>query len=249
MFMNPRSWSGWLRWFGERGFRCHAPAWPLHEGEPADLRARPHPDLGRLTLGRVVEALDAFVSRLAAPPVLVGHSMGGLVVQRLVNAGRGLAGVCIDSAPPRGIFSLRWSFLRSNLPIVNPLRGDRPCAMTMERFAYAFCNTLTLAETRSAFAELVVPESRNVARSSAGADGRVDFAKPHAPLLFVAGERDHIVPASLNRRNAAAYSHPGSSRTLRVFPGRGHFICGQPGWEEVAGYVEGWIREQGAARR
>jgi pimeloyl-ACP methyl ester carboxylesterase len=247
MFMNPKCWKGWIRHFGDHGYTCHAPAWPLHEGEPADLRARPDPELGRLTLGRVVEALGAVVDRLPAAPVLIGHSMGGLVVQKLLNEGKGRAGVCIDSAPPKGVFSLSWSFLRSNLPTVNPLAGDSPCHMTLERFHYTFCNTMTPEETRAAFEELVVPESRNVARSSTGADGRIDFARPHAPLLFVAGEQDHIIPAALNRRNHGAYTDAGSRRTLRVFPGRGHFICGQRGWEEVADYVEGWLRENAPA--
>jgi pimeloyl-ACP methyl ester carboxylesterase len=242
MFMNPASWDGWVRFFGERGYACHAPAWPFHQGQPAALRQRPDPALGRLTLGQVVEAMAEVVRRLPAPPLLVGHSMGGLVVQKLVNAGLGRRGVCIDSAPPQGIFSFEWSLLRSNLPTINPLAGHRACHMTVERFHYTFCNTMTLDETRRAFEALVVPESRDVARSSTGADGQVDFRRPHAPLLFVAGERDHIIPASLNRKNLAAYSDAGSRRDYREFPGRGHFICAQPGWEEVADFAEGWLR-------
>lgn len=241
MFMNPRSWDAWSGLFAARGHRCHAPAWPFHDGDPAALRAAPPAGLGRLTLGEVVASIAGVVEALPARPVVVGHSMGGLVAQRLVARGLVAAAVCIDSAAPRGVTSLSWSFLRSNLPVVNPFAGDAPFAMSPEHFRYTFCNTASLDEARAVHAAFVVPESRNVARGSTGPDGAVDLAKPHAPLLFVAGERDHIVPAALNRKNHAAYTDAASRRDLREFPGRTHWICGQAGWEEVATFVAEWI--------
>ena len=58
-------------------------------------------------------------------------------------------------------------------------------------------------------------------------------------MLLVAGELDHIIPASLNRKNHAFYDGPPTD--FREFAGRTHWICGQDGWEEVAGYVESWL--------
>lgn len=243
MFMNPASWANWREFFGERGYACDAPAWPHHEGVPSQLRTNPHPQLGKLSLGEVIESLADHVRELDEPPVLVGHSMGGLIVQRLLGEGLGAAGVCIDSAPPKGIVSFKPSFLRSNLPVVNPLKGDTPCLLTLDQFHYMFCNVMTDADTRAAYEQFVVPESRNVARSSAGADGEVDFAKPHPPLLFVAGERDNIIPASLNRKNYAAYRDGDSRRDFVEFQGRSHFICGQEGWEEVSTHVADWLEK------
>jgi pimeloyl-ACP methyl ester carboxylesterase len=66
--------------------------------------------------------------------------------------------------------------------------------------------------------------------------------RPHRPLLFIAGEKDNIVPADLNRKNYAAYKDPGSIRDFKVFEGRGHFTCGAPGWEDVAAYVATWLK-------
>lgn len=243
MFMNPRCWSGWSRFFSERGYTCHAPAWPFHDGEPAALRAHPPEGLGALTLGQVVDAVGAFIDALGTKPAVVGHSMGGLVAQRMLATGRARAAVCIDSAAPRGVTTPSWSFLRSNLPVVNPFAGDAPYTMSREHFRYTFCHTMTREASAAVYEAHVVPESRNVARSSGGADGAIDFKKPHPPILFVAGERDHIIPAALNRKNHAAYADPASRRDFTVFTDRTHWICGQDGWEEVAQYVDGWLTD------
>jgi pimeloyl-ACP methyl ester carboxylesterase len=241
MFMNPKSWGDWSKFFTAKGHRCHAPAWPFHEGEPSALRASVPEGLGKLTLGEVVDALGKHVGGLGSKPVVVGHSMGGLITQRLVAQGRARAGVCIDSAPPKGVFTLSLSFLKSNLPVVNPLAGDAPYVMPPEHFHYTFCNTMTPDQSRAVYDAYAVPESRNVARGPTTDDGAIDFAKPHAPLLFIAGERDNIVPAALNRKNHAAYTDAGSRHDFKEFPGRTHWICGQEGWEEVATFVAEWI--------
>jgi dienelactone hydrolase len=88
----------------------------------------------------------------------------------------------------------------------------------------------------------VVPESRVVARGAAGKDGAIDFAKPHAPLLILGGERDNIVPCDLNEKNYRAYTDKGSAREFKLLPGRDHSLCGAAGWEEIADLVEGWLR-------
>ncbi len=87
-----------------------------------------------------------------------------------------------------------------------------------------------------------MPESRRVPRESLTT--RIDFRKLHAPLLLIAGSADHLIPASLNRSNYARY--PSSSVTdFKEFAGRTHYIVGQQGWEEVADYVLGWLKEKG----
>jgi alpha-beta hydrolase superfamily lysophospholipase len=115
--------------------------------------------------------------------------------------------------------------------------------MTFERFQYAFVNTLPLSEQRAAFERYVVPESRRVPRESLTA--RVDFKKPHPPLLLVAGSADHIIPTSLNKANYAKYKPFPSVTDFKEFPGRTHFIIGQKNWEEVADFVLAWLKEKG----
>ena len=100
---------------------------------------------------------------------------------------------------------------------------------------------MTLEETKIEYDKFVVPESRNVPRSSTGKDGSIDFRKPHVPLLMIAGEKDHIIPSSLNLKNFNAYKDKNSITDFKEFPGRTHYICGQKGWEEVAEYIRVWI--------
>lgn len=244
MFMNPKSWGAWVELFGKKGFRCHTLAWPGHEGEPLALRASPPEVLQTLRLADVVQAHRELCDRLTGKPILIGHSLGGLVTQILVNEGRAHAGVALDSAPAQGISVASWSFLKSNLPVVNPFAGKRPFQFTLAQFHYAFCNTMTAEETAAVYEAYVVPESRLVARDVTGKDAFVDFEKPHAPLLMIGGEKDHIIPWRLNEKNFRAYKDAGSVREFQVLPGRSHFLCGQPGWEETAGIVERWLAEK-----
>lgn len=243
LFQNPDSWTGWKLFFENKGYTCFTPAYPFHEGNPEDLRNQINPELGQLTFGQVIDTLVKFIVQLPEKPILIGHSMGGLAVQKLIGMDKGISGVCIDSAPPMGIFSFQWSFIKANLPTINPLKGNSVCLPSVEWFQYAFCNTMTLAQTKVEYDRYVVPESRNIPRSSTGKDGKIDFKKAHPPLLFIAGEADHIIPASLNRKNFKAYKDKNSRRELKEFPGRTHYICGQENWEEVAAYIADWIKK------
>lgn len=241
LFMNPKSWSSWINYFTQLGYTCHAPAYPFHEGEPSELRNNPNAGLGKLTFREVITSLEKFIDQLPEKPILIGHSMGGLAVQKLIANNKGVMGICIDPAPPKGIFTLKWSFLKCNLPTINPLKGNSVCLPSVAWFQYAFCNTMTMEQTEVEYNQFVVPESRNIPRSSTGADGAIDFKKPHAPLLIIAGEKDNIIPSSLNKKNQEAYKHQGSITDFKIFENRTHYLCGQPNWEEIADYISQWI--------
>jgi pimeloyl-ACP methyl ester carboxylesterase len=241
LFMNPASWAPWMKFYEAKGFTCYAPPYAYHEGDPTHLRASINSKLGILTFKEVIDGLSAFIDKLPEKPLLIGHSMGGLAVQKLIALNRGVAGICIDPAPPKGLFSLKWSFLKANLATINPLQGDSVFLPTVRWFQYAFCNTMTMEQTQKEFEKFVVPESRNIPRNSMGTDGEIDFKTPHNPLLIIAGEKDHIIPPSLNRKNYEAYKDKNSTIDFKEFPGRTHYICGQPNWEEVAGFISEWI--------
>jgi pimeloyl-ACP methyl ester carboxylesterase len=244
MFVTYRCWDGWAERFTARGHTCEAPHWPGRDATPAELRAR-HPDaaVGRLSLGDLLAHYEAVVRAQKEPPVLVGHSMGGLVVQLLLNKGLGARGVAIDSAPPKGVLSLRWSFLRANWPALNPFVSKyTPLLLSEAQFRYAFAHTLSPEQLHAVYEKHVVPESRVVGRAALTDAARIEWDKPHAPLLFVTGGADHIIPASLNRSNAGKYKHAGSRVEVKNFDGRTHYtILDGEGWTEVADAVADWI--------
>jgi len=241
MYMNPVSWAPWVERASTRGYTCHTPAWPHHDGEPATLRRNIAPALGSLKFGEVTEHTKAVIDALPERPLLIGHSIGGLLVQKLVNDGYAQAGVAVSPAPPKGVRTFDPTFLRANFPHVNPLAGNRPVQMTKKRFHFTFCNTMSRADSDEAFEKYVVPESRNVPRSTQGRQGEVDFDAEHKPMLFLAGDQDHLVPMGLVEKNVAAYASGAGTLDFKQFDGRSHFICNQPGWESVADYALDWL--------
>ncbi|QCR22546.1 alpha/beta hydrolase [Pontibacter sp. SGAir0037] len=242
MFQNPKSWLNWIEFFSKKGYNCIAPAWPLHEGEPADLRQNPPAGLGKLALDEVVTSIERLVLDMDEKPVMIGHSVGGLVVQLLANRGYLDMGVAIDSVAPNAMLDFDWGFFKNSAIITNPLKGDDPIFMDAETFHGAFANTLSEEQARMAFEMFATHDSRNVLRDCMGSAGRIDLDLAHPPLLLIAGEKDQIIPASLTEKNYKAYSDAGSVTAYKMFPDRSHFICGEPGWEAVAAYVYDWLQ-------
>jgi pimeloyl-ACP methyl ester carboxylesterase len=245
MYMNSLCWEQWVPYFQARGYKCLAPDWPGRDKPVATLRKdHPDPQLSQLTLRRVLEHFTDIIKAQDEKPVLIGHSMGGLAVQLLLQKDLAAAGVAIDSAPPMGVLTTRWSFLKSNWPHITPfVSQSSPIEMTFARFQYTFVNGLPLEEQRAAYERYVVPESRRVPRESLTA--RVDFRRLHPPLLLIAGSADNIIPASLNKSNHARYKASSSVTGFKEFAGRTHFIVGQKNWEEIADTVLSWLDENG----
>ena len=241
MFMTPLCWEKWIPYYEAKGFRVHAPAWPGRDKSVEELRkAHPDPELAKLKLNHVVDHLETFIKGLDEKPAIIGHSMGGLAVQILLQRGIAVAGIAIDPAPPAGVFTTEFSFVKANFPAINPFLLSQPVQMTFEHFQYAFVNTLPLDEQRAAYDRYVVPESRGVPTSSLGSAGKVDFNRLRRPLLITAGEKDHIIPASLNKSNYKKYKAP-SVTDFKEFAGRSHFLIGSRGWEEIADYCLEWL--------
>jgi pimeloyl-ACP methyl ester carboxylesterase len=231
MYLNAHSWRPWIARATQRGLVASAVSWPFHQGEPEERREHIDPRLGRLTFGAVVASLKSHIDELPEQPILIGHSIGGLAVQKLLNEGYGRASVAISPAPPLGVLSLAPEFFKANWPHLDPFARDRPIIMTKERFHFTFCNTMTREDSDAAYDLYVVPESRNVPRTTLTTQARVDFSRDHVPLLLIAGDTDHLTPAPMVRRNAKRYE---LMVDVLEFPDRSHFICNQDGWEEVA---------------
>jgi pimeloyl-ACP methyl ester carboxylesterase len=242
LFVNPESWAEWKTYFEAKGYKCYTPANPFHEGNPTDLRNNINPKLSKLGFEEVVQNIIKLIDTLPEKPIVIGHSLAGLVVQKLIELDKAEAGVCIDGAVPKNIFP-PFRTVKTMFPVIQPFSGNSPYIATKEWFHFAFCTTLTRQESDKVYDQICVPESRNIPRQTLYKSfAKVDLKKPHNPLLFIGGEKDNIIPARLSKKNAEAYKDKNSVSDFKEFKGKCHYICGQENWQEVANYILTWLK-------
>ena len=247
LWMTPLSWEHWITRYEARGLRVLAPAWPGMDADVEALRSNPTP-IAKLDTATIVAHYERIVRGLPRPPIIMGHSFGGAFVQILLDRGLGAAGVAIDSAPVRGVLGLPVSTVRSAWPILkNPRNRARAVGLTPTEFRYAFGNTVDDLESDNAYNRYHVPGAGRVLFEGALANFdphspfRVDFRRDdRAPLLFIAGGRDHVVPARVNRSNVEHYARARALTEYKEFAGRSHLTLGESGWEIVADYAIDW---------
>jgi alpha-beta hydrolase superfamily lysophospholipase len=185
----------------------------------------------------------------------MGHSFGGLFTQILLDRGVGAAGVAIDSAPIKGVLGLPFSTLKVVLPFTgNPLNLHKIGSLSEDQFHYAFGNLLSEEESRTAYERYAVPGPDHVLFQASVANlnphgaTAVNFNNDdRAPLLLIAGGKDHVVPASTTRANYNLYKKSKAVTDYKEYPERSHFTLAQPGWEEVADYSLEWAVRQSSA--
>ena len=188
----------------------------------------------------------------------MGHSAGGLLTQILLDHGYGAAGVAIDSVPAEGIKVVPVSQIRSIFPILkNPANGHKAVGFTPEQFHYAFTNTVSGEESDEVYERYHVPASGRLVWAGPLAnftpghqETYVDFRnEDRAPLLFIAGGEDNIMPPAVNQSSVKHYRQVSSVTDYKEFEGRSHYsVIGGEGWEEVADYALEWATEKAAAR-
>lgn len=247
LWMTPRSWEHWIERYTAAGFTVLAPAWPGLEAEVEALRADPTP-LTRLTITRIVDHYEGIIRALDRPPIIMGHSFGGTFTQLLLDRGLGAAGVGIDSSTVKGVLRLPLSTLRATFPVLgNPANRKKAVALTPKQFHYAFTNTLSEQESQAVYDRYHVPAAASILFEGAFANVnphtaiRVNLANSdRAPLLLIAGGRDHIIPPAVTKENARRYHKSTAITAYKEFAGRGHFTAGEPGWEAVADYALSW---------
>ena len=244
-FVTRRTWEPWVARYSARGYKVVAIAYPGRDKPVKTLKAnRKEPFLRTLDIQATIDHHVQQIRALGEKPIIIGHSFGGLLTQLMVQRDLAAAAVVIDSVAPLGVLTREWSFFRGTWPVLNPFAGSRPYYMSFKHYQYAFGNDQTLAEQRAGYDLDIVPESRRLSRGALFLAAKVDFKRPHAPLLFIAGEKDRLMPASLNRANYERYKRKSSSPVeFKEFAGRGHYsIIGGEGWEEVADYALGWAQ-------
>lgn len=248
-WVTARCWDPFVSYFSERGYRCIALSWPHKDRSPAELRAAPPAGLAGLGVAEIVEHYARVIREQPEPPILIGHSFGGLFVQLLLDRGLGRAGVAISPAPPRGIFALYPAAVRSNLPVLARLGGWRSIIpVGFGEFAYGFLNLLPPAEQRRVYDEQATPETGRIFFQAAFAllDPKrataVEFGRAaRAPLLMTAGSADHNVVPAMVRASHRRYGASPARTDFHEFPDHSHWVIAEPGWEDVATYVRQWI--------
>jgi pimeloyl-ACP methyl ester carboxylesterase len=248
-WMTPRSWDPFRGFFEAAGCRVLTPAWPRLDAEVEDLRRDPSA-MADLGVTEIVDHYDQIIRQLDAPPIVMGHSFGGLFVQMLLDRGLGAAGVAIDAAAPKGVLRLPFAQIRALSPVLrNPANRRRPVALNFKQFKYGFANTMTEQAAQDAFERDAVPTPGRIffeaglANLNPRAPTKVNYRNDtRAPLLLIAGSEDHTVPASVNRSNVAKYRRSKAITNYSEFAGRSHLIVAQDGWEEVADRALQWAR-------
>lgn len=247
LWLTPRSWEGFRDLYERAGYVVHTPAWPRIKGEVEDLRHDPSA-LNGLGVAEIFNHYAAFIRTLEQPPILMGHSFGGLIVQLLLDRGYGAVGVSIDGVGPKGVLGLPFAALKSAFPALrNPLNARRTVMLHFKQFQYAFGNAVSEEDARAFWMRYAVPGPGRPVFEVATANlnpwspNRVDYRNSkRAPLLLLAGEMDHQVPASVVRENYRRYGKSKALTRYHEFPKRGHLIALQAGWEEVATYALEW---------
>jgi pimeloyl-ACP methyl ester carboxylesterase len=247
MWMTPLSWDNWVEHYNSRGYRVLAPGWPGVK-DPEETRRDPSALKG-LRLTQIVDHYEQVIRRLDRPPIVIGHSFGGLTTQLLLNRGLGAAGVAIGTAPPKGVLVLPPSTLRAGFPALkNPFNRDGLCPISKKQFRWRFTNTLSQEQSDAIYDEHYIPGTNRPFFDALGSAAAVDSGRAtRAPLLLIAGGEDHISPLSLNRNILKLQRKAQSPTELKEYAGRTHFMAGMDGWDEIADFALNWALEHGGA--
>jgi pimeloyl-ACP methyl ester carboxylesterase len=247
-WLSARSWETFDDYFSKRGFDVSAPEWPRKHGDVEELREQTD-QLEGLGLAEIVDHYETLIRALDQPPVLIGHSFGGLIVELLLDRGLGRAGVALSPAPPKGILVLPFSSLKAASPaLAHPSKRRGVVPLTLEEFTYGFVNTLSPEDAKAAYERYAVPETGRIfyeagfANFSLHPPTEVHFKNgERAPLLIVGAEKDHTVPASVSRAQAKKYEKSPAKTDYLEFEGRPHLFVTGPGADEVAAAIGGWL--------
>jgi pimeloyl-ACP methyl ester carboxylesterase len=251
-WVTPRSWEHWIDHYQARGFRVLAPAYPGFEVEVEALRADPSP-IEAVTVPQIIEHFEAVIGELESPPIVMGHSAGGAFTQLVLDHGFGAAGVAINSAPTEGVAVVPLSQIKASFPVLkNPANRHRAVGFTHEQWHYAFTNTFSEEQSRALYERYHIPASGSIFWGSALAnihpghqDTYVDYHNDaRAPLLFISGSEDHLMPPKIQQSNARHYKSNTVTELIQ-FEGP-HLLPAKDGWQEVADYALDWALSHAA---
>ena len=250
LWIHANSWQPWMDFFNEKGYETLNPGWPGDSATVADSRNNPEAIANR----GVTEIADSYakvISTLPEPPIVIGHSFGGLLAQIILSRGIAAAGVAIDPAPIKGVWQLPFSALKASFPVLgNPFNLKKAISLTFDQFTYGFANAVPEEEAKMLYEKWTIPAPARplfqaATASFAGSETKADTSNTtRGPLLITGGEKDHIAPPILGQASLKKYNATVKTE-FKLFEGRGHSLIVDHGWKEVAEYILAWLNKNG----
>ncbi len=252
LWLHPTSWEPWLALFTEAGYEATAPGWPGVADTVSAARADPH-SIADHGIDDVTDHYARIIDSLDAKPVLIGHSFGGMITEKLLGLDYGAAGIAIDAASIKGVLPLPLSSLRSTLPVFkNPANRHRAVSLTAEQFRYSFGNALPEDESNELYERWAIPAPGKPLFEAADANfslhspAKVNTKNDdRGPLLLIMGGQDHTVPEAITKSTLKQYRHSSAVTELTEFADRGHSLTVDHGWRGVADQCLAWLGRQG----
>ena len=251
LWLHASSWAPWRERFAESGYESFAPGWPGDADTVEGCRANPD-SIANRGIDDVASHYAAFIGQLPARPILVGHSFGGMIAEKLLGMDYGAGAIGIDAAQIKGVLPLPLSSLRATLPVFkNPANKHKAVSLTAKEFHYSFGNALSEEESNELHERWVIPAParplfeaaaanfslHSPAKMNTGNEGR-------GPLLLTMGKQDHTVPEVITTSTLKQYRHSEAVTDLEEFD-RGHSLVIDSGWPEVAEACLTWLAKQG----
>ncbi|MFI6488872.1 alpha/beta hydrolase [Streptomyces sp. NPDC050564] len=248
-WLHALSWESWAERFASRGFLAFTPGWPGEAATASQVRESPE-SLGGAGLDVLMDHYARIVRAFDVSPVIIGHSVGGLIAQRLIGANVGRAAVAIASAPINDVL-LPSSPTRLWTPDQVDA-SDHLVSLSPQQFHHVIANTVEAEESDGLFERYVVPTPRRLL-ADLGCGGAPRSPRAVAdignagrgPLLLISGQEDRLVPDSATRAVYKQYGDSTAVTDLKQFADRAHSLVIDGGWRFVADYVLGWLDERG----
>ncbi|GAA4256376.1 alpha/beta hydrolase [Dactylosporangium darangshiense] len=252
LWLHAASWAPWIDLFRSAGYAPAAPGWP---GDADTVEAtRTNPDaVADYGIDDVVEHYAKIIDGLDTRPILIGHSFGGMIAQKLLGRDQAAAAIAIDAAQIKGVLPVPLSALRATLPVFkNPGNRHRAVSLTAEQFRFAFGNAVSEAESDELYERWTIPAPGKPLFEAAAANfdphspAKVDTAnESRGPLLLIMGGKDHTVPEAVTRATLKQYRHSSAVTDILEFPDRAHSLTIDSGWRDVADASLAWLKEHG----
>jgi pimeloyl-ACP methyl ester carboxylesterase len=251
LWLHPTSWGPWEVFFREAGHAPAAPGWPGVSDTVEETRRDPGKVADR-GIEDIVQHYARVIRDLESSPVVIGHSFGGLIAQRLLGQSLAAAAVAIDPAPIKGVLNLPPSALRvASVALRKPANRRLAVSLTQDQFRYGFGNALPEKESAELFERWTVPSPAKplfeaaLANFTPRSPAKVNTAnKDRGPLLLIAGGRDRTAPASITTSTRRLYHKSPAITDFREFADRGHSLTIDHGWQEVAQASLDWLRQR-----